>query len=172
MITQSAYPPATKEELPFPDSLQKLIRCDTSDRHGEKGIRFVMLEQFSLWEYMMRTRHGIECRDYTICLWIPADEFKRKANLYEHCGNIETVTRFNFHLFDDVYHYIYTASRFVLEVDMERFRELMLSHVPDEIRESDRFSYDILPGVCIEKDNVQRRESIVLGIFNKFHTLY
>lgn len=154
------------------NDFQKLVRCDIATRHGEKGVRFIALEHFSLWEHMMRTRHGSECKDYSISLWMPATEFERKASLYEHSGTIEAVSRFNFELFDDVYHYTYVASRFVLDADVERFRDVMLSHVPRDIRESDRFSYEVTPGYCIEKDNVSRRDSLVLGIFNKFQGAY
>ena len=154
------------------NDFQKLIRCDISTRHGEQDVRFVALECFSLWEHMMRTRHGSECTDYSVSLWIPASEFERQPHVYLHSGNVESVRRFNFNLFDDAYHYTYTASRFVLDEDTERFKNVMLSHVPPEMLESDRFSYEEIPGYCIEKDNVLKRDNLVLGIFNKFHSSY
>ncbi len=154
------------------NDFQKLIRCTLVTRHGEKDVRFVALEYFPLWEHMMRTRHGSECIDYSVSLWLPTTEFERQPHLYEHCGNIESVRRFNFELFDDAYHYTYTTSRFVPNGDAERFKKAMLSHVPPDILESDRFSYEEIPGFCIEKDSTAKRDSLVLGIFNKFHDNY
>lgn len=161
---------------PEPDStlneFQKLVRCDMSTHHGEKDVRFVALEYFTLWEHMMRTRHGREFRDYSISLWIPDAEFERQPHLYEHCGNIEPVRRFNFNLFDDAYCYTYTSSRFVLDEDAERFIKVMMSHLQPHVLASDRFSYETLSGYCIGKENVSNRDSLVLGIFNKFHNMY
>ena len=41
---------------------QKVVRCELR-RKGEQipaGIRYVPLEIFGLWEYLMSTRHGFE----------------------------------------------------------------------------------------------------------------
>lgn len=151
---------------------QKLIRCQMVGAKGEQGIRFVALEHFSLWEHMMRTRHGFECRDYSVGLWLPADEFERKAHIYSHSGMVEAVGRFNFSIFDATYHYTYTASRFVLDSDAERFRQAMLAHIPEDIRLSSRFDLEAIPGYCIEKKNTTDRDSLVLGLYHSLHDIY
>jgi hypothetical protein len=151
---------------------QKLIRCRMTSAKGEQGVRFVALEYFSLWEHMMRTRHGLECLDYSVGLWIPAEEFDRKAHIYSHSGAVEAVGRFNFSIFDDTYHYTYTASRFVPDADAERFRQTMLAHIPDDIRLSSRFDLQAVPGYCIEKENVSSRDSLVLGLYHGLHDIY
>jgi hypothetical protein len=151
---------------------QKLIRCHMVGPKGSQGVRFVALEYFSLWEHMMRTRHGLECTDYSVGLWIPADEFERKAHIYSHSGTVEAVARFNFSIFDDTYHYTYAASRFVPDADTEHFRQVMLAHIPDDIRRSSRFSLEAIPGYCIEKANVTNRDSLVLGLYHGLHDIY
>ncbi|MEW6647659.1 MAG: hypothetical protein AB1450_10700 [Pseudomonadota bacterium] len=154
------------------NEFQKLIRCNMVGPHGEKSVRFVALEHFSLWEHMMRSRHGFECSDYSIGLWLPADEFERKAHIYSHSGNVEAVGRFNFSIFDPTYHYTYTASRFVPDADAERFRQAMLEHIPEEVRRSNRFDLEAIPGYCIEKDNVANRSSLVLDLYHGLHDIY
>lgn len=151
---------------------QKLIRCQMVGPKGEQGVRFVALEHFSLWEHMMRTRHGLECRDYSVGLWIPADEYERKAHIYSHSGTIEAVGRFNFSIFDDTYHYTYTASRFVPDTDAEHFRQAILAHIPEDVRLSSRFDLEAVPGYCIEKENVTDRNSLVLGLYHGLHDIY
>ncbi len=151
---------------------QKLIRCNVVGPHGENGVRFVALECFSLWEHMMRTRHAFECRSYSVCLWVPADEFELKAAVFSHGGTVEAVGRFNFSIFDDTYHYTYTASRYVPDVDAERFRQAMLAHIPEDIRRSNRFDLEAVPGYCVEKENVASRDSLVLDLYHGLHDIY
>jgi len=151
---------------------QKLIRCNVAGPDGEHGARYTELEYFSLWEYMMRHHHQLECRDYAICLWMPDDEFERQHTLYEHSGNIEQVNRFDFTLFDEVNHYTYAASRFVPHDDSARFQEAMLNHIPPEIRQSDRFDLKITPGRCIVKEQATDRDQLVLGLYHRFHDIY
>ena len=151
---------------------QKLIRCNVFGADGEHGVRYTALEHFALWEYMMRNRHQLECRDHAICLWVPADEFERQRSLYEHSGTIEPVDRFHFTLFDDVNHYTYAASRFVLRTDSDRFRAAMLSHIPQDVRQSERFELSVTPGQCIEKEKVSNRDHLVLGLYHQFQDIY
>jgi len=151
---------------------QKLIRCRLIGPDGDQGVRFVALESFSLWEHMMRTRHAMECSDYSVGLWIPADEFARKEHIYSHAGTVEAVGRFNFSIFDPTYHYTYTASRFVPDADAQRFRQAILGHIPEDIRLSSRFDLEAIPGYCVEKENVTSRDSLVLGLYHGLHDIY
>lgn len=151
---------------------QKLIRCKVGGPQGENGVRFVALECFSLWEHMMRTRHGFMCSDYSVGLWVPAEEFERRAAVFSHGGTVEAVGRFNFSIFDDTYHYTYTASRYVPDADAEQFRQAMLAHIPEDIRRSNRFDLEAVPGYCIEKENVASRDSLVLGLYHGLHDIY
>lgn len=159
-------------DRPTAAEFQKLVRCNLIGPDGEQGARYTALEYFSLWEYMMRTHHKFECRDYAISLWVPADEFERQRTLYEHSGEVEAVDRFDFTLFDDVNHYTYAAARFVLHADNERFRAAMLSHLPQDVRKSDRFALNVTAGHCIEKERVPNREHLVLGLYNQFQDIY
>ena len=151
---------------------QKLIRCNVVGPDGDHGTRYTELEDFALWEYMMRNRHQLECRDHTICLWMPADEFERQRSLYEHSGNVEQVDRFDFAVFDELNHYTYTASRFVPHQERDRFRTVMLGHIPPDIRQSDRFELSVTAGYSIEKAEASSADHLVLGLYYRFHDIY
>ena len=154
------------------NSFQKLIRCRMVNREGETSVRYVTLEYFLLWEYMMQTRHGFSFEEYSLCMWLSADEFEKNAELYSHSGEVEDVNRFDIEIFDDKYHYTYNVSRFVREQEVEEFNQIVLSHVPEDVRESDRFSMTIIPGYCIVKENAPDRERFVLGLYGGLHDLY
>ena len=151
---------------------QKLVRCSTVGSDGQRGVRYIALEMFSLWEPMMRDRHQLECSDYSVGLWISADEFNNAPRLFEHSGEIEEVDRFDFTLFDEVNHYNYTASRYVPRSDAERFSQVMLAHLGREMPRSDQFEMRVVPGYCIGKKAVSDRNQLVLGLYHQLHEVH
>jgi hypothetical protein len=164
----------TTDKIPQAESneFQKLIRCRMVNKEGETSVRYVTLEYFLLWEYMMQHRHGFTFEEYSLGMWIPEQEFERKADLYSHSGEIERVNRFNIAIYDDNYHYTYSVARFVRESETEAFNQVVLSHVPEDVRKGDRFSMEVLGGYCIVKDKAPDRERFVLGIYGGLHDLY
>jgi hypothetical protein len=151
---------------------EKLIRCEMVHPNGKGSTRFISLELFLLWAHMMRTRHNMECKEYSISLWVPADEYQKKSGIFSHSGNIEQVNRFDFLLFDATYNYPYQATRFVLESDSERFKQAMSSHIPQELQLDGRLEIEKTPGYCIAKDSVNNGDHIVLGLFSGLHDIY
>lgn len=151
---------------------EKLIRCEVMHPNGKASIRFITLDVFLLWAYMMRTRHNMECKTYSISLWIPADEFERKSGIFSHSGQVEAVNRFDFSLFDATYNYPYRATRFVLDSDSARFRQAMFEHIPEEFRASERLEIEKTPGFCIEKESVAEANHLVVGLFSGLNDIY
>lgn len=157
---------------PYEAETQKLIRCEIMHPNGSASIRFISLDVFLLWAHMMRTRHNLECREYSICLWLPADEFERKSGIFAHSGNIEKVNRISYSLFDDTNHYTYRASRFVLDNDSARFKKAMYSNIPQELQSSDRLEVEENSGYCVGKESVSSGDNLVLGLFNGLNDIY
>lgn len=151
---------------------QKLIRCRMVNREGDTSIRYVTLEYFLLWEYMMQHRHGFNFKEYSLGMWIPAEEFEAKADLYSHSGEVERVNRYNISIYDDNYHYTYTVARFVRENESDAFNEVVLLHVPEEIRDSEYFEMKRVEGYCIVKHKAPVRERLVLGLHGGLHDHY
>jgi hypothetical protein len=55
---------------------QKLVRCEIK-RQGESArstVRYVPLEIYGLWEYLMQNRHQFEVVGNVASLWIDVDE--------------------------------------------------------------------------------------------------
>jgi hypothetical protein len=142
------------------------------NRERETSIRYVTLEYFLLWEYMMQTRHGFSFEEYSLCMWIPEEEFEQHEELYSHSGELEAVNRFNIAIYDENYHYTYSVARFVREGESNDFQQIVLTHVPEDVRDSDRFEMSVTPGYCIVKENAQDRDRFVLGLYGGLHDLY
>ena len=150
----------------------KLIRCRMKNTAGETSIRYVALEYFLLWEYMMQNRHGFTFEEYSLCLWVPQDEFEQKPELYTHSGEVEPVGRINIAIYDDNFHYTYEVARFVRDSESDGFKAIVRSHVPEEVQASNRFSLEDTPGYCIVKESSPDRERYVLGLYGGLHDLY
>jgi hypothetical protein len=157
---------------PHKAETQKLIRCEMLHANGKASLRFVALDVFLLWAYMMRTRHNMECREYSISLWVPADEFESKSGIFSHSGTIEEVCRFDFSLFDATYNYPYHATRFVLDSDSGRFQQAMLEHIPQEFRTNERLEIEKTKGYCIKKETASESKQLVVGLFSGLNDIY
>jgi len=151
------------EEQIYAES-KKLIRCFVSKKGDEPGVRFVELELFKLWKYMMQNRHGFEVEDLSLCLWIAEDRFERNRKLYEASGRIEEVDRVQVLIFDQNHGFCHTTSRYVPTADTSKFQEILLSHVAEDVRSSDGFEMNLDRGVCIEKETAQELRNIVMGL--------
>ena len=151
---------------------EKLIRCEMLHPNGKPSVRFTSLEVFLLWAHMMRTRHNMECKGYSISLWLDAGQFESKAGVFAHSGKIEQVNRFDFSLFDSKYNYPYRATRYVLDSDSARFKQAMISHIPEDLRASGRFELEKTSGYCVEKETVTEGDELVLGLFSNLNDIY
>jgi len=145
---------------------KKLIRCHAVNPFGETMVRFVDLEYFSLWEYMMTTRHDYRVTDYALCLWVPENEYERAPQVYSHGRDVEAVERFDIAIFDEVHHYTYRVSRYAPASEAATFRKALLSHVPDAVRASDRFTLEQAPGYCVYTEHTREADHFVLGLYS------
>ena len=53
---------------------QKLIRCEVLGISGASSIRYVPMEIYGLWEYLMTHKHGFQVRNHGASLWIDVEE--------------------------------------------------------------------------------------------------
>lgn len=167
-MVESAPHQSLPAESPASES-EKLIRCQAINPFGEAMVRFVDLEYFSLWEYMMTTRHHYRITDYGLCLWIPQDEYERAPQVYSHGRELEAVERFDIRIFDDVHHYTYSVSRFAPATEAQAYKEALLSHVPPEVRSGELFSLDQSSGYCIHTAHTRESDQFILGLYNALH---
>jgi hypothetical protein len=77
---------------------QKLVRCEIKRPGGGAGtVRYVPLEIFGLWEFLMRQKHQFEVSASVASLWIDVDENPEVAygeNQYERVTEV-TLLRYS-----------------------------------------------------------------------------
>lgn len=143
---------------------RKLIRCNVLNPFNVPSVRFVDLESFKLWEYMMQHKHGIKVVSASLCLWVNESTYFANEALYSRAGDVEQVNQIVVTIFDDVHHYMYRVYRYALAVDSERVKDIILSHTARELTDSDRLEVTVDPGYCIEKQKTKDMNQFVLGL--------
>lgn len=142
----------------------RLLRCDTVNAAGEAAVRFVELEYYRLWEYMMRQEHGIEVRHLRLCLWLGETTFMRNAGPYSHGGEVEDVNRITLSIFDRQHSYFLHVKRYVLAEESQLMEGVLLSHVPDDIQASGDMEIEVTAGICVGHDIAEPSLELVLGL--------
>lgn len=150
-----------------PDALAghpRLVRCDVVNAAGQAGLRYVELEQFRLWEYMMRTRHGIEVRGLRVGLWLTSSAFRANAGPLLHGGLVEEVTRIAISRRNPRHHYTLEIVRYVPTDKHESVRQILLSHVADSEADSGYFDLSERHGVCVSRLIEDPEIELILGL--------
>lgn len=142
----------------------RLLRCEVVNRSGDGSIRYVELEQFQLWQFMMRTRHGIEVRALQLGLWFDSLEYFQHAASFVHGGSAEEVTRITVSVFNPLHHYILDIDRYAPSQDSATVKEILVSHLADA--DFDRENLDLVerPGVCVTRTLVDPAVELILGL--------
>lgn len=143
---------------------QKVVRCHVTNSNGDVTMRFIELEDYKLWEYMMQHKHGMQVDIERLCVWLVGEEYLAKEQLYSRSGSSEQVERIVLRVFDESKAYYHTINRFYPAADSDAMKRILLKHVPDEVRDSDRLEMFRFPGYCIESPGRSTTDKIVLGL--------
>ncbi|OGQ96354.1 MAG: hypothetical protein A2521_09015 [Deltaproteobacteria bacterium RIFOXYD12_FULL_57_12] len=141
---------------------QKLVKCVLLNKNKQPATRFVELESYKLWSYMICSKHGFEIQDIYLALWVTSEEFARKQMLYTHSGQVEKMNRIAMMLYDDANNFALTMNRYVLEPETELLKKVLTSHVRDELVINNSFEMRVVTGVCIS--NQKKLDKILLGL--------
>lgn len=156
-----------KSETPKPKSSvghPRLLRCSMENPAGNTSIRYVELEQFRLWAYMMESRHGIIVDDVQLSLWVTPEEFRDKFDLFIHSGQVEDVSRIAIGWFNPHHHYTLETTRYVPTKHYKTVKRILLSHIPESNKQSRMLSVDEHHGVCINQVIEDPGVELILGL--------
>ncbi len=112
---------------------EKLVRCSVSTppppaESPRLSARYVPLEIFDLWEYMMRVRHGFEVTDKSTSLWFERGESTESS----YSGlEVKRVTRVELYFYSEDDGMLHQKTRYFPSDDEEKYktiRETFLSH--------------------------------------------
>ncbi|PIX84106.1 MAG: hypothetical protein COZ33_02010 [Nitrospirae bacterium CG_4_10_14_3_um_filter_70_108] len=76
----------------------KLVRCQVlknSDGLFEADIRYISVEEFHLWKYLMEAKHGLHVAASQVMLWVDKEEYTSHRAFYDRFPRIP-VTRVSF----------------------------------------------------------------------------
>ena len=106
---------------------QKLVRCEIRrpDAVEEPTVRYVPLEIFGLWEFLMRTKHRFEVTRSVASLWIELNETPEAAygeNQYEPVTEVELLR------YSDRDGMFSRVSRYFPTPECPQLKEMLLRH--------------------------------------------
>ena len=82
---------------------RKLVRCWMVNPAGEGRWRFVELEAFRLWEYVMTHKHGMTIHTLSMCLWVPDSLFQQNSAMFKEAGTVTPVNQVTIERYDPNY---------------------------------------------------------------------
>ncbi len=106
---------------------QKLVRCEIRrpDSESDATVRYVPLEIFGLWEFLMRSKHRFDVLQSVASLWIDVDETPEVAygeNQYERVTEVELLR------YSDRDGMFSRVSRYFPTIEYPALKELLLRH--------------------------------------------
>jgi len=108
---------------------QKLVRCRIR-RTGEAGTgsaRYIPLEIFGLWEFLMRERHGFQVLDVCASLWLDMEDAPEAAYGDNQFDRVTEVTAFVYSSRDDMFTRV---CRYFPSDEVDGLKPIFLAHYP------------------------------------------
>jgi hypothetical protein len=108
---------------------QKLVRCRIH-RDGERGHgtpRYIPLEIFGLWEYLMKQRHGFVVHEVRASLWLDMEDAPEAAYGENQYDRVTEVTAFVYSARDDMFTRV---CRYFPSGEVDELKPIFLAHYP------------------------------------------
>ncbi len=149
---------------PYQES-QKLIRCRVSSEKNPPSTRYIELENYKMWEYMVTTKHELTVdTDLSLCLWVHEEEYLRNSDVYSRAGVVSPVNRLLILINDESHGYYYSASRYVPLEETDKVKKILLSHTSRSQRDDEFTNIEAVPGYTIEQKSHTEEDPLVLGL--------
>ena len=106
---------------------QKLVRCHIRPRgsKSEGSPRFIPLEIFGLWEYLMMKKHDFEVLEPRASLWLDMEDSPETAYNDQQYERVTEVTAFVFSSRDEMFT---RACRYFRSDECDQLKPIFLSH--------------------------------------------
>lgn len=105
-------------------SSQKLVRCEVDRGDGRPASpRFVPIEIFGLWEYLMVHRHEFRVAGRNASVWVELEEGGSQVK-----SPVEHVTEIALFVFEPKDGMLTRVCRYVPSDEASRVREILLAH--------------------------------------------
>jgi len=145
---------------------QKLLYCKVISKKFTQSERFVELENFKLWVYMMFHKHGLKIQDISLWLWVEEKDYLERKQLYEHAPGIMEVNKIGVFLFDEQNGFSHVSYRYTNIDQTSKVQEILLSHISPELIAEGNYELTVEKGYCIKND-IKNLGKLVLGLSDK-----
>ena len=110
---------------------QKLVRCEIRRRgsSGPTSPRFIPLEIFGLWEYLMSTKHDFEVISPRASLWLDMEDSPEAAYSQSQFDRVTEVSAFVYSERDDMFT---RARRYFRADEADSLKRIFLAHYQKE----------------------------------------
>jgi hypothetical protein len=110
---------------------QKLVRCEVCHEGEPNGnsVRYVPLEIYGLWEYLMANRHGFRIVSTRASLWLDAEEAPESAYDEHQFDRVTELSLFLYSGRDDMFTRV---CRYFPSGDCDSLKRIFLSHYPQD----------------------------------------
>jgi hypothetical protein len=128
---------------------QKLVRCFIrQNEQSRPTARFVPLEIFGLWEFLMSRKHGFNVIQPTASLWLDMDDAPEAAYGEKEYDRVTEVTAFVYSGRDQMFT---RACRYFPTEECDRLKSIFLSHY-QEADETVRVQVRERPGIWLHRE--------------------
>jgi len=131
---------------------QKLVRCLIRPIRSTLPAtpRYVPLEIFGLWEFLMRNKHGFEVVETQASLWLDMDDSPEAAYGEEQYERVTEVTAFVYSGRDGMFT---RACRYFPSSECNRLKQIFLTHYREK---GDRIQTQVREreGIWLHRDPV------------------
>ncbi|MFH0778796.1 MAG: hypothetical protein V2A71_09215 [Candidatus Eisenbacteria bacterium] len=106
---------------------QKLVRCEVArkDAPASSTVRYVPMEIYGLWEYLMASKHSFDVASPQASLWIDLEESPELAYAQEQYEKVTELTLFIFSERDGMFGRV---SRYFPSDNYEELKKIFLKH--------------------------------------------
>jgi len=135
---------------------EKIVKCYVrrmSDPEPPKTPRFVPLELFSLWKFLMEERHHLKVTDRVTSLWFEKGASSDTSYMDIHHERVVQLELFYFSDQDGMLHQEVRYFPADSEEDYEKIKRIFLSHytdIPDVQKGKPRVNEN--PGIWIKRE--------------------
>ncbi len=144
-------------------TVQKLLFCKVVSKDFGQSKRFVELENFQLWAYMMFHKHGLRIQDISLWLWVCENKLQEYQELYEQMPDILQVSKIGVFLSDELNGFSHVIYRYSEEDQVSAMKKILMSHVSPELISSGNCELVVEQGYCIKND-IKNLGKMVLGL--------
>lgn len=106
---------------------QKLIRCQIrpTGSRAAGSTRFVPLEIYGLWEFLMRSKHGFDVLEPRASLWLDMEDSPETAYQEHQYERVTEITAFVYSGRDEMFT---RSCRYFPSEECVRLKDIFLSH--------------------------------------------